>query len=411
MRSRCLVGVLVLAALMSARVDPAQAAEPRRRKPLDPREREAVLALLKAVDLAQDVDAASDATVEWDSHILKAGDQTAYVPFRLVMHGAGNGFASTAMYVRVVSRRDGWRVAEERSSIREWVLRGGGPAPRRAESIPVGLGEMPVGGLAVSSSRQAVSAPASASAALALQQRAFEKDKAADEEARRKLETKERDPFLFPFEDYFFVDLKSPRAGDPRVIERALALPPGEYDVFIGLVDRARVKTSSPVIVKRTVTVPDFWNDRLALSSLILVSDVRALMAPLTASQQAEHPYALGRTEIVPVVTASFAPSEAISVVFQMCNYGAPDADLTAEYTFYRTDGTRRLFNRTEPQQYADADLPPPGGWSTQAFGMQTVPLQPFPPGLYELEVEVRDRVTRATAKATVAFTVASGLR
>ncbi len=110
-------------------------------------------------------------------------------------------------------------------------------------------------------------------------------------------------------------------------------------------------------------------------------------------------------------MTASFAPSEAISVVFQMCNYGAPDADLTAEYTFYRTDGTRRLFNRTEPQQYADADLPPPGGWATQAFGMQTVPLQPFPPGQYELEVEVRDRLTRAMMKGTVAFTVASGLR
>ena len=39
------------------------------------------------------------------------------------------------------------------------------------------------------------------------------------------------------------------------------------------------------------------------------------------------------------------------------------------------------------------------------------VPLRPFPPGKYELDVEVRDRLTRATVKATVAFTVASGLR
>ena len=62
-------------------------------------------------------------------------------------------------------------------------------------------------------------------------------------------------------------------------------------------------------------------------------------------------------------MTASFAPSEAISVVFQMCNYGAPDADLTAEYTFYRTDGARRLFNRTDPQMFGDADLPPAGAW------------------------------------------------
>ena len=30
---------------------------------------------------------------------------------------------------------------------------------------------------------------------------------------------------------------------------------------------------------------------------------------------------------------------------------------------------------------------------------MQTVPLQPFPPGQYELEVTARDRLTRAVAK------------
>ena len=45
------------------------------------------------------------------------------------------------------------------------------------------------------------------------------------------------------------------------------------------------------------------------------------------------------------------------------------------------------MFNRTPPQQFDDNDLPPPGAWETQAFAMQTVPLQPFPPGRYELEV------------------------
>lgn len=69
------------------------------------------------------------------------------------------------------------------------------------------------------------------------------------------------------------------------------------------------------------------------------------------------------------------------------------------------------LFNRTDTQQYADADLPAAGVWESQAFASQTVPLGPFPPGRCELEVQVRDRLTRAEAKAVVAFTVASGLR
>ena len=84
---------------------------------------------------------------------------------------------------------------------------------------------------------------------------------------------------------------------------------------------------------------------------------------------------------------------------------------MTAEYTFYRTDGVRRLFNRTSPQFFAEADLPAPDAWDTTAFATAAIPMQPFPPGHYELEVSVRDRLTRAMAKGTVAFTVASGVR
>lgn len=138
---------------------------------------------------------------------------------------------------------------------------------------------------------------------------------------------------------------------------------------------------------------------------------MRPLKTPLTAAQQAEHPDAFGAADIVPATGSVFTTNEALTVVYQVCNYGAPDSDFAANYTFYRVDGGRVLFNRTDPQQFADADLPPAGAWESQAFASQTVPLQSFPPGRYELEVDVRDRLTRAAAKATVAFTVASGLR
>jgi len=188
-------------------------------------------------------------------------------------------------------------------------------------------------------------------------------------------------------------------------------LPPGEYDVYVGLIDRGRLKTSSPSVIHHSVTVPDFWSDQLALSSLILARDIHQLKAPLAAPLQAEHPYTFGAAEVIPATSASFTTADALTVVFQVCNYGAPDSDLTANYTFYRLDGGRRLFNRTDAQQLSDADLPPAGAWESQAFVSQTVPLQPFPLGQYELEVQVRDRLTRGTVKGTVAFTVGSGLR
>ena len=74
------------------------------------------------------------------------------------------------------------------------------------------------------SSQQSTAQAAAASAALNLQQKESEKEQAR--RRRREAESRnqrERDPFLFPFEDYFFAEVK---AGAP--IERALALPPGD---------------------------------------------------------------------------------------------------------------------------------------------------------------------------------------
>jgi len=401
MRSRDLVGAFLLAAAVLVRADAAGAAP--KRKPLGPNEREAVLALIKAVDLAQANDTGSDPDLAWDHHILKSTNYNGYVPFTLT---PAKAYKATAMYVRAVSRHDGMRSSSEHSYLREWLVNNRDVMPRQSETVYVGIGEMPLAGLAGASSRQATAAAAAASAALAMQVKDMEKASRAEAEAKRKAESRELDPLLFPFEEYFFVEL-----GSARAVERALALPPGEYDVYVGLIDRARIKTSSPAIVRRTVTVPDFWSDQLALSSLILARDVRVLKAAFAAPQQAEHPYAFGSAEVIPAHGATFTVDDALTVVYQMCNYGAPDSDVTANYTFYRVDGGRRLFNRTDTQQLSDADLPPAGAWESQAFVSQTVPLQPFPPGQYELEVQVRDRLTRATAHATVAFTVASGLR
>lgn len=403
MHSRPLVAILLLAG--AAWTASLRADDPPRRKPIDATQRAALVALLNAVDVAQRGDASADASLAWDSHILKSRDQLAYVPFTLTLRGAPDAFKSTVVYVRAVSRHDGFRTSEERSTIRDWLARGGDAPPKRQETVFIGPGEMPVGGPASSSGRRAIQGPAEASAVLALQQRQFEKERAAQEAAKKKAETKERDPYVFPFEDYHFVDTKS--SSDSRLIARALALPAGEYDVYVAVLDRARVKTSSPAIFKRTVTIPDYWNERLALSSLMLVSSVTTLKAPLRAQQQGERPYTFGQAELVPVRATTYTASDALSVVFQICNYGSPDSDLVAEYAFYHdVNGTRTLFNRTAPQEFTDDDLPPTSPWETQAFLSHSVPLQAFPPGRFELEVTVRDRLTRGVARESVAFTV-----
>src|SRR5215831_1218191 len=93
------------------------------RKPLSRDEREAVLTLMKAVDLAQDTDVVSPVDLRWGSHVLKSVD-LGYVPFRVMLNALPDVPKTAAMYVRVVSRHDGYRTTEEDSALREWVLKG-----------------------------------------------------------------------------------------------------------------------------------------------------------------------------------------------------------------------------------------------------------------------------------------------
>src|SRR5207244_12103368 len=121
-----LLGSLVVAA-------PVGAADPPARKPLGPADRAGVLALIAAVDRAQQTDAGADEGVTWENHVLKAGDQTAYVAFRLGFVPPSEAFTSALMYVRAVSRHDGLRAADERSVMRDALLRGTNIAVRTPE--------------------------------------------------------------------------------------------------------------------------------------------------------------------------------------------------------------------------------------------------------------------------------------
>src|SRR5436190_19783239 len=145
--------LIVGAALIS--VLPAAAAGPPVRKSLDPGQRTAVLALIHAVDVAQenDVTTPNDAAIDWAGHVLKAPNQSAYVPFRVSLK-ALDTIKSATLYVRAVSRHDGFRSKEERSALRDWVEHGGGAPPPLQQTVRVAPGEMPVGGPGINSSRQ-----------------------------------------------------------------------------------------------------------------------------------------------------------------------------------------------------------------------------------------------------------------
>src|SRR5262245_48033239 len=116
------------------------------RQPLGPKERDAVLAMLDAVDAAQRDGFDADARVLWDSHVLKSIAHKAYVPFVVSLDGLnGETFKSGAIYVRAVSHARNRPVAEQHSELRGW-LRGAQPTMRMGETVALNAGELPVGG-------------------------------------------------------------------------------------------------------------------------------------------------------------------------------------------------------------------------------------------------------------------------
>src|SRR5205823_4716225 len=95
-------------------------------------------------------------------------------------------------------------------------------------------------------------------------------------------------------------------------VSRSFTVPAGNYDVFVVVKEPTPEKApkNAPAgkvsAIKQAVTVPDFWNGELNTSTVILAQRIDPLPAPLTPTQQADRPYALGMMEIVPVPDTKF---------------------------------------------------------------------------------------------------------
>ena len=180
------------------------------------------------------------------------------------------------------------------------------------------------------------------------------------------------------FEDAYFADVAS--GGDePIRLSRAFAAPGGAYDVYIALRessrdlapesdppgdrDRAQIdeycgglfpndlgsrfacqeqeylayrlqrrprlsfdaseESAAMMMLRARVDVPDLWNGRLQLSSIIVPEVVEPMAAPLTPEQQILSPYSLGTTRIVPKFDQDFGKQAELSLIFLVYNPGA----------------------------------------------------------------------------------------
>lgn len=221
----------------------------------------------------------------------------------------------------------------------------------------------------------------------------------------------EKDKIEYPWDNVHFLEV--PADGK---VSRAMAVPGGEYEVFIALKDKNTGERRQPPaktgLLRHGLTVPDFTSTELKTSSIIVADTVEPVQSAMTNEQQQENPYTFGTMRIVPSVNPSFKKSGELQVVFWI--YGAQtDAtkkpDVQIEYNFHhKTAEGEKFFNKTAPQQLNAQTLPPQFDMAAghQLPGSLVVPLASFPPGDYRLEIKITDKPSGKTLTHNVTFSV-----
>jgi hypothetical protein len=314
--------------------------------------------------------APTDIPLTWDSnHFVKGQGGVTYIPFTLGIDRAQLAAPAVALYIRIVDKKQAAALAAAAAAPPAQEQQGNNNNNRNNRN----------------QQQQPAAAP----------------------------------PPTYAWDNIHFLDV--PADGK---LSRAVALNPGEYDVYIALKERAKDPKAAPAagapaekttLFRRDLSVPDFNKPDLQTSSVILATSVEPVTGQLSPAEQEANPYVFGPMRIVPARDGRFSKSSELQVIFWI--YGATEAtggkpDVTVEFNFHTkaADGSEKYFNKTLPQELNAQTLPPEFSVAAghQLPGSLVVALTPFPAGDYRLEIKVTDKPSGKTVTQNVNFSVAA---
>lgn len=208
------------------------------------------------------------------------------------------------------------------------------------------------------------------------------------------------------FEDTVQVDvpaeLLAKVAENSSVYWKALPLRPGRYklDVVVKDVNGDRVGTWS-----RGVVVPDFEDDRLSSSSLIVAD----LMEPVAAKNVGTGSFVIGNTKVRPRVASadgkpvSFKRNQKMNFWMQVYNLGVdgkthkPSA--TVEYDVLNVATNKRVIRSVENTDQM-------GNVGDQVTLQKTLSAANLDPGVYRIEIKINDNISKQTVDPSATFAV-----
>jgi hypothetical protein len=365
--------VLVVAALIlaAAAASHAQRRREPRRVGLDEQ-----AALVQIVDnAAEGKHTAGNAWLTWVPHFLRGPDRKTFIPFTLKVEEAPGAFKAAAMYVRVAPRGDLGRAGRKAEGVQN--------------ALGVATGEMPVNS---PERRQGAGAPTASDSSLML----------------RSL-TQRNAGQGYPYEAAYGVETQGAR-GELATVQSGFGVPPGEYDLYIALLERGVAGQKKWAVLKQPISVPDLATSALRLSSVILADRVEPLSAAVAESERTLRPYVFGSSELVPAIDDELRSDETLHVAFLIYD---PVTDATGkprvrvEYRLFQQNFSgERLLGATAPQLFDASTLPADFDVrkGQQLAAVQSLPLEAYKPGTYRFAIRVTDQHSGATTEESVRF-------
>jgi len=210
------------------------------------------------------------------------------------------------------------------------------------------------------------------------------------------------------FEDTVQVDVPAellPRtAENASVYWKALPLRPGRYKLYVAVKD---VNGDRKGVWSRSVVVPEYSEDKLATSSLIVADQ----MEPVPTKAIGTGSFVIGTTKVRPRV----APSDGKPAVFkrdrdqklnfwmQVYNLGVDEKthkpSATIEY-----DITNMTTNKPVVQKVESTDTM--GNLGDQVTLQKSIAAANLQPGVYKIEIKVDDKISKQTVDPSAVFAV-----
>jgi GWxTD domain-containing protein len=210
------------------------------------------------------------------------------------------------------------------------------------------------------------------------------------------------------FEDTVQVDVPAellPRtAENASVYWKALPLRAGHYKLYIAVKD---VNGDRKGVYSRSVTVPEYIEDKLATSSLIVADQ----MEPVPTKAIGSGNFVIGTTKVRPRV----APADGKPAVFkrdrdqklnfwmQVYNLGVDEkthkASATIEYNITNIATNKPVVQKTESTDTM-------GNVGDQVTLQKSIAASNLQPGVYRIQIKVNDNVSKQTVDPSATFAV-----